>query len=59
LPIESVADLISYAKAHPGALTYGSGGAGSPHQLLPKHIDIAEIFAFAGRLPPSLPPPRR
>jgi len=24
LPIESVADLISYAKAHPGALTYGS-----------------------------------
>jgi tripartite-type tricarboxylate transporter receptor subunit TctC len=33
LPIESVADLISYPKAHPGALTYGSGGAGSPHQL--------------------------
>ncbi|MFZ0989123.1 MAG: tripartite tricarboxylate transporter substrate-binding protein, partial [Xanthobacteraceae bacterium] len=38
LPIESVADLISYAKAHPGALTYGSGGAGSPHQL------FAEMF---------------
>jgi tripartite-type tricarboxylate transporter receptor subunit TctC len=38
LAIESVADLISYAKAHPGALTYGSGGAGSPHQL------YAEIF---------------
>jgi tripartite-type tricarboxylate transporter receptor subunit TctC len=37
LPIESVADLISYAKAHPG-LTYGSGGAGSPHQL------FAEMF---------------
>jgi tripartite-type tricarboxylate transporter receptor subunit TctC len=33
-----VADLISYAKAHPGALTYGSGGAGSPHQL------FAEMF---------------
>src|SRR5262245_8028436 len=29
MPIKSVADLISYAKAHPGALTYGSGGAGS------------------------------
>src|SRR6516165_4168159 len=29
LPIESVTDLISYAKAHPGALTYGSGGAAS------------------------------
>jgi tripartite-type tricarboxylate transporter receptor subunit TctC len=38
LPIESVADLINYAKAHPGALTYGSGGAGSPHQL------FAEMF---------------
>ena len=38
LPIDSVADLISYAKAHPGALTYGSGGAGSPHQL------FAEMF---------------
>src|SRR5215471_4088983 len=38
LPIESVADLISYAKAHPGVLTFGSGGAGSPHQL------YAEMF---------------
>jgi len=38
LPIESVADLIKYAKEHPGALTYGSGGAGSPHQL------YAELF---------------
>ena len=38
LPIESVTDLISYAKAHPGALTYGSGGAGSPHHL------FAEMF---------------
>jgi tripartite-type tricarboxylate transporter receptor subunit TctC len=38
LPIESVNDLISYAKAHPGVLTYGSGGAGSPHQL------YAEMF---------------
>ncbi len=38
LPIKSVADLIAYAKAHPGALTYGSGGVGSPHQL------FAEMF---------------
>jgi tripartite-type tricarboxylate transporter receptor subunit TctC len=38
LPVQSVADLISYAKAHPGSLTYGSGGAGSPHQL------FAEMF---------------
>ena len=38
LPIKSVGDLIHYAKAHPGELTYGSGGAGSPHQL------YAEMF---------------
>jgi tripartite-type tricarboxylate transporter receptor subunit TctC len=33
LPIQSLADLIKYSKEHPGTLTYGSGGAGSPHQL--------------------------
>ncbi len=33
LPIQSVADLIKYSKEHAGALTYGSGGAGSPHHL--------------------------
>jgi tripartite-type tricarboxylate transporter receptor subunit TctC len=38
LPVQSVADLIGYAKARPGSLTYGSGGAGSPHQL------FAEMF---------------
>ena len=38
LPINSVPDLIKYAKEHPGSLTYGSGGVGSPHQL------FAEMF---------------
>jgi tripartite-type tricarboxylate transporter receptor subunit TctC len=38
LPVHSVADLIKYAKEHPGSLTYGSGGLGSPHQL------FAEMF---------------
>jgi tripartite-type tricarboxylate transporter receptor subunit TctC len=38
LPVHSVADLLGYAKDHPGSLTYGSGGAGSPHQL------FAELF---------------
>ncbi len=38
LPIQSVSDLIKYAKEHPGSLTYGSGGVGSPHQL------FAEMF---------------
>jgi len=28
LPIHSIADLIAYAKAHPGELKYGSSGAG-------------------------------
>jgi len=38
LPIQSVPDLIKYAKEHPGSLTYGSGGVGSPHHL------FAEMF---------------
>src|SRR4051794_24840058 len=33
LPVRSVAELIAYAKAHPGALSYGSAGPGSPQHL--------------------------
>src|SRR5213075_1942559 len=33
LPIKSVADVISYAKANPGKLSYGTSGTGSPHHL--------------------------
>jgi tripartite-type tricarboxylate transporter receptor subunit TctC len=33
LPIHSVAELVAYAKAHPGELNYGSAGIGSFHHL--------------------------
>src|SRR5262245_33378920 len=31
LPIESVQDLIRFARQNPGRLSYGSGGVGAPH----------------------------
>ena len=33
LPVHSVAELIAYAKAHPGAIKYGSSGVGTPVHL--------------------------
>jgi len=39
LPVHSVAELIAYAKAHPGALSYGSTGPGTPFHL------NAELFS--------------
>jgi tripartite-type tricarboxylate transporter receptor subunit TctC len=49
LPVKSVADLVKYAKEKPGQLNYGSGGPGSPHQLLTEilkgitGIDMAHV----------------
>src|SRR5260370_20636899 len=34
LPLNSVPDLIAYAKAHPGELSYGSSGVGSVFHLM-------------------------
>ncbi|HEU0154541.1 MAG TPA: tripartite tricarboxylate transporter substrate-binding protein [Stellaceae bacterium] len=33
LPVDTVEDLIGYAKAHPGKLSYASAGAGGPAHL--------------------------
>jgi tripartite-type tricarboxylate transporter receptor subunit TctC len=33
LPVNSLADLIKYAKSKPGELSYGTAGLGTPHHL--------------------------
>jgi len=38
LPINDLKELIAYAKAHPGELTYASSGAGAPQRM------AAELF---------------
>jgi tripartite-type tricarboxylate transporter receptor subunit TctC len=43
LPVKSIAELVAYAKARPGALNYGSGGAGSS-----LHLAAAVFAARAG-----------
>ncbi|WP_233154749.1 Bug family tripartite tricarboxylate transporter substrate binding protein [Candidimonas nitroreducens] len=38
-PYHSAADLIKAAKAHPGAINYGSGGVGSPQHIAMELFD--------------------
>jgi tripartite-type tricarboxylate transporter receptor subunit TctC len=33
LPVKSIAELIAYAKQHPGKLSYATPGIGTPHHL--------------------------
>ena len=42
LPVNSLFELVAYAKAKPGQLNYGSGGSGSSLHL------AAAVFAFRG-----------
>lgn len=41
LPVSSVAELVAYAKAHPGELTYASAGSGSTPHLAAEALQIA------------------
>ncbi len=56
-PFKSVAELITYAKANPGKLNYGSGGPGSAHHMITEMfrsmaggIDIAHV-PYGGSAP--------
>ena len=58
VPVKSVAELIRYAKANPGKLTYGSNGNGSPQHLAAEllkrmaGIDIVHV-PYKGAAPMS------
>jgi tripartite-type tricarboxylate transporter receptor subunit TctC len=42
LPVHSVKELVDYAKAHPGKLTFGSAGTGSETQLFGELFKLRE-----------------
>ena len=44
LPVDSVEELIAYAKSHPGKLRYASGGLGGPTQLAFELLKICLLY---------------
>ncbi len=53
LPVHNLQELIAYAKAHPGTLSYGTPGAGTGNQL------IGEIFKQRAGVPDFVHVPYR
>lgn len=50
IPVHNAAELVAWAKAHPGKATYGSAGLGSPH-----HIAGEMLSQVAGRTMTHVP----
>src|SRR5262249_59269503 len=50
LPVNSMAELLAYAKANPGKLTYGSQGLGQIG-----HLTAAQLMHMTGAKPLHIP----